>query len=1481
MEDDSGYSQPATSRALADISVTAGRRNSNNYSKMDGSYDDDIPNSSPYPSSYSGSPTKSASPLNFWQDKLQENMSPTGLKPSTSQRRNSVERLRGRAQVSSNLFQNVPLTASTTGSIRAKPAGSRLPIPTSTKPNTPIKGVNTTTGASNISGYGANPDQQRSTPPPARPISILSPPRPDDSHLVISSPPRNKQVTFTAAPQVQMFVPTTPEPSVSASEGTYETESDEEETEDDEDYNMPVVGPEDWDDDTQDSIPIQPQVQQLKEEIIHRDAAPSPAGSRPLPPIPPTTDSPAGTPPRRLPLHERLEMVMRSSSPVAGGRPAAPPPLAEIAQEYFPKLEDEEHDEAYSEVAESEVSNEGFSPVLFAEEASSDDDMSDGNLSRQLSFSSNKENIDVRRPDPAPALTAEDILNAEFRIPRISRESIRRQVQASRDQPADDLVLAFPEPRRQSNGVNSFANSAEQQGSPTQNTRMDLATLAEKLNTEQNEMEVLPNILGRQASFRRSFIANPAAASEEEYDSPVGEDDESRYSTDSEYERRHQYEEYEEDESQPTTPTQATFASAFGSSTEYHDDNESQADLDLPELGKLGLNDTTSTNSSHTLVEEQSTYQASDFLPVSRNDYRSDGSDSDYDEGADNMSICESVIRHDIYDSDDYEDEESMWDAESLRAKTPSPVPARRATIRSASGVMLKTRKSSTPADIATMAAARRHVSRAEEVPPVPAVPPVPKIDTAFLENKEPKKLEVEEEKVETPTIETLAPETPETETPKAEKIKEVVAQPELVKEEVAKPKEVSVKEEVKEKVKEEAAKEEAKAEAKEEAKKEAKKEVKEEAEVEEVEEEDDDDRPSTSGSQSTIEEPVKKKKAPTQRTSQLSLPSLGLNLNMGSSLSVELERVIESQKRGYLMRENSKVVHASTREEPTTPSSKTSTHKKTQSWTVEPWQGSPGSTTPRRRSGRGDSVKRKSLDTGRQQHAAAMAQAAKATELSVVEEDNKDAPPAVAEAAATDATPENAMGGEGAERGRFFVKVVAVKDLQLPLPQNESSYFCMTLDNGLHCVTTSWLELGKNAPIGQEFELIVLDDLEFQLTLQTKLSPPPAPITPPEVFVAPTPSPTKSKSRFGNFFGSPKKRKEQERLLQQQQQLQRQQQAAVAAQRRAAPPSSWELLHNLVAKDGSFARSYVSAKDFEDKAYGRPYTIEVPCFNEWAVEVSSLKGKKNVPSRKPPYKIGRLEIQLLFVPRLPGMTDADLPKSMNAAIRDIREAENVVNQTYEGYLSQQGGDCPYWRRRWFKLEGSRLTAYHESTRQLRANINLAKAAKVLDDRSTLTSQSGSKKRRKSGFAEDEEGYMFIEEGFRIRFANGECIDFYADSTKEKDGWMRVLSDTIGRASDGKNWCDFILKKEREDKLKSPPPPPKATLVPTTPKTPVQKTSSHSRSQSAVSAPNFQQLGMTPGSAPSSTSSTPARPRTGIPPRGSARPQSHYGGSTR
>lgn len=130
-----------------------------------------------------------------------------------------------------------------------------------------------------------------------------------------------------------------------------------------------------------------------------------------------------------------------------------------------------------------------------------------------------------------------------------------------------------------------------------------------------------------------------------------------------------------------------------------------------------------------------------------------------------------------------------------------------------------------------------------------------------------------------------------------------------------------------------------------------------------------------------------------------------------------------------------------------------------------------------------------------------------------------------------------------------------------------------------------------------------------------------------------------------------------------------------------------------------------------------------------------------------------------------------------------------------------------------FKLAGSKLTAYHETTHQPRATINLAKASKLVDDKTSLMKKEASKNgggRRKSAFAEEEEGYMFVEEGFRIRFANGEVIDFYANSAAEKSDWMKALSEVVGKqvsSSQSKPWVDMVLKRERSVAAKEGRPP--------------------------------------------------------------------------
>ncbi|PGH13409.1 hypothetical protein AJ79_03688 [Helicocarpus griseus UAMH5409] len=513
----------------------------------------------------------------------------------------------------------------------------------------------------------------------------------------------------------------------------------------------------------------------------------------------------------------------------------------------------------------------------------------------------------------------------------------------------------------------------------------------------------------------------------------------------------------------------------------------------------------------------------------------------------------------------------------------------------------------------------------------------------------------------------------------------------------------------------------------------------------------------------------------------------------------------ITTRQRGYLMRHNTKVIVASSRQDETTPpnssqgdadprgtkSAGNSPRKPSQqTWTTEPWNGK-----IRRQSIKmaGGMPKKKPVSgavpplPGHESNA---------NELAGVEESEVNGIEDLE---------------EGEERGRLFVKVVGVKDLDLPLARGERFNFALTLDNGLHCVTTSWLELGKSAPIGQEFELVVLNELEFQLTLQMKME---EPKPKPNQSVASSPGKTPKShkgSAFSRVFASPKKRKELELRQQLEAQQLKQQKAEEKALAERGNP--WDALRPLVAKDGSFARAYVSLSDYEKAAFGRPFTVDVTCFNEWATDpVNNSKNKRSMAHSsnsamqyRPPYQIGNLELQLLYVPKPKGATDEDMPKSMNACIREMREADNTAARSWEGFLSQQGGDCPYWRRRYFKLQGSKLTAYHETTRQPRATINLAKASKLIDDKSTLTQKETSGKggrRRKSAFAEEEEGYMFVEEGFRIRFGNGEIIDFYADSGIEKDGWMRVLSETVGKgyaAGSGqpKSWTEVVLKRER------------------------------------------------------------------------------------
>jgi hypothetical protein len=164
-------------------------------------------------------------------------------------------------------------------------------------------------------------------------------------------------------------------------------------------------------------------------------------------------------------------------------------------------------------------------------------------------------------------------------------------------------------------------------------------------------------------------------------------------------------------------------------------------------------------------------------------------------------------------------------------------------------------------------------------------------------------------------------------------------------------------------------------------------------------------------------------------------------------------------------------------------------------------------------------------------------------------------------------------------------------------------------------------------------------------LTLQARINLPPAP--------------AKSKGTLGRgalqrIFGSPKKK---------------------LSTPIPPPKDPYYGLGGTIGRDGSFSRSYVALKTYENAAYGRQFTTDIACLNEWAVEPGAIiRGREMQRARKRPYLIGKIECQLLFIPSI--NPTEELPKSMSAAVREMKNGEWFSQLLWEGYLSQQGGDC-------------------------------------------------------------------------------------------------------------------------------------------------------------------------------------------------------------
>ncbi|TFK75463.1 hypothetical protein BDN72DRAFT_939520 [Pluteus cervinus] len=370
-----------------------------------------------------------------------------------------------------------------------------------------------------------------------------------------------------------------------------------------------------------------------------------------------------------------------------------------------------------------------------------------------------------------------------------------------------------------------------------------------------------------------------------------------------------------------------------------------------------------------------------------------------------------------------------------------------------------------------------------------------------------------------------------------------------------------------------------------------------------------------------------------------------------------------------------------------------------------------------------------------------------------------------------------------GKAYGKVFVKVLGVKGLHLPLPDQPTSLTC-TLNNGIHFVTTPECQLGSDCRIEQEFELIEHSKLEFTLTLKIRrdphiisqfkaLAPPPPP-----------PAPTQ-KGVFG-FFSSPKKWKGP---------------SAAAAQ------PTQPLVENFaryLKGDGTLARAFISFKDIAPRCDSKIFETSFPLIGQ----------RIEAGSKFSTLQVGEIVLQVFRLPPLPGIPADQLPQSLEECHRGLRHTNWHKVTYFEGTLTQNGGDCHTWRRRRFRVIGASLVAFNDVTKKAIATIDLKQAVAVEDDQDEgILSPASAITARSNRYADDG----LVERSFRLVFPQDHEIVFFADTDEEKAKWLEVFRALVGHIPPHPLWGEMLWhyheeqsKRKSNSSLSKPQPPPPA-----------------------------------------------------------------------
>lgn len=759
--------------------------------------------SSPFPSPFGIART--SSPRAFWEGKSQENNRPRG---DSVGRRSSLEKLKRASRVQNNtkIFQKPDDTAppprpmsyhgaglSSPYNSPQVPRNSKIPLPMPKKldpfvrPETPPK------QATKLTSILTSPGTPRM---PGKP-SLISSYRTNNyegeggSYSEIegyeqvnrSSTRRPKSVTFDKEPpDVLEYEMVTPDPSVEGSPAMH-YDSDEDEEDEDELEHTPVIEPDQWErispesvvpasfEDTFRSTPS-PNARPLPPipgVFNSRRESGSPSSSRPLPSIPVTRADLENL--EKVPLEERVRLMMQED---AAGHEQPSRRRSTESNQPIREQGGEEEEEAGLGIMMDDISpsnretegkhdirRESVSPSQLEDGDTSDSDETSPNSNRGLEIESGSSSHYESAPEYEPP-------------PRLSRESIRRQVEARREHSFDSQQII------QEDSSENDTYLFGQENSTMHESKIEIKQ--EHSDDESIDVYAIPDMYNfpeRPASrfnTRSPDLSEVTGSEASRYDD---DDNESRYSEFGEDENAAETTPIPPREEFTPTPTKfqpsialekgelvagqqtkeevlqegtnvgiapddprmslPEFSSIFGAEglglTAYMTPSPPLLPVEAPKPEPLELTPSSELAPSSSIVREFFTQQ---LEPEEQTESTSDELITDDEDTG-------SVIRHKIYHSDIEEDEDEDFDSsEELddgelsdtgtiqAARSPSPVAESIATIRVPSG-MLKTRASATPADMAAMAAARRQASGEIRIPP-----PVPRIPKVYHSEGEP-----------------------------------------------------------------------------------------------------------------------------------------------------------------------------------------------------------------------------------------------------------------------------------------------------------------------------------------------------------------------------------------------------------------------------------------------------------------------------------------------------------------------------------------------------------------------------------------------------------------------------------------------------------------------------------------------------------------------------------------------------------------------